>query len=196
MVTERTEDLDVFGIAEDELEAAVQVFYVRRGRVVGRKGFVVDKVEDLSRSQLVADILEQHYHEAPMGVPPLILVPEGPDESDVLEAFLAVMRSARADRGRNEAVDADVEWWAVTGKYRVERSVNPAAATGLRVEIRVPQRGDKRALLEMVTATRARSSPATGCAGPATTTPGPGPSPPCRRRSACPRRRCASSATT
>ena len=38
MVTERAEDLDCFGIVEDELEAAVQVFYVRRGRVVGRKG--------------------------------------------------------------------------------------------------------------------------------------------------------------
>jgi excinuclease ABC subunit C len=151
MVTERIEDLDVFGIAEDELEAAVQVFYVRRGRVVGRKGFVVDKVEDLSRSQLVADILEQHYHEAPMGVPPLIVVPDAPEECDVLETFLAVMRSETADRGRNNAVAADVEWWAVTGKYRVERSVNPAALRGSRVEIRVPQRGDKRALLEMVT---------------------------------------------
>jgi excinuclease ABC subunit C len=151
MVTERIEDLDVFGIAEDELEAAVQVFYVRRGRVVGRKGFVVDKVEDLSRSQLVADILEQHYHEAPMGVPPLIVVPDAPEECDVLETFLAVMRSETADRGRNNAVAADVEWWAVTGKYRVERSVNPAALRGSRVEIRVPQRGDKRALLDMVT---------------------------------------------
>src|SRR5207245_10746780 len=49
MVTERPEDLDVVGLAEDELEAAVQVFYVRRRRVVGRKGFVVAKVEDLGR---------------------------------------------------------------------------------------------------------------------------------------------------
>ena len=150
MVTERVEDLDVFGIAEDELEAAVQVFYVRRGRVVGRKGFVVDKVEDLSRSQLMADILEQHYHEAPMGVPPLIVVPDEPEESDVLEAFLAVMRSAGSDRRADEAVDADVEWWAVSGTYRVERSVNTDAHSGSRVEIRVPKRGDKRDLLEMV----------------------------------------------
>ncbi len=151
MVTERQEDLDVFGLAEDELEAAVQVFYVRRGRVVGRKGFVVDKVEDLSRPQLIADILEQHYHEAPMGVPPLILVPDDPEDGDVMAAFLAVMRSGGAERGRNEATDADVEWWAVTGAYRVERSVNPEAHSGTRVEIRVPKRGDKRDLLEMVT---------------------------------------------
>lgn len=149
MVTERQEDLDVFGLAEDELEAAVQVFYVRRGRVVGRKGFVVDKVEDLSRSQLVADIVEQHYHEAPMGVPPLVLVPDGPEEVETLEALLVLLRSGGP--GRDEAVDADVEWWAATGRYRVERSVNPTTGTGGRVEIRVPQRGDKRALLEMVT---------------------------------------------
>jgi len=151
MVTERTEDLDVFGLAEDELEAAVQVFYVRRGRVVGRKGFVVDKVEDLSRAQLVADILEQHYHEAPMGVPPLIVVPDEPDEPEVMEAFLAVMRAAGTDRRSDEATDADVEWWAVSGAYRVERSVNTDAHSGTRVEIRVPKRGDKRDLLETVT---------------------------------------------
>ncbi|MDP9073053.1 MAG: excinuclease ABC subunit UvrC [Actinomycetota bacterium] len=151
MVTERIEDLDVFGLVEDELEAAVQVFYVRRGRVVGRKGFIVDKVEDLSRAQLVADILEQHYHEAPMGVPPLVVVPEVPEDRDTLETWLAVMRSGVAERGRDDAVDTDVEWWAATGRYRVERSVNPTAATGLRVEVRMPQRGDKRALLEMVT---------------------------------------------
>ena len=48
MVAERSEDFDVLGIADDELEAAVQVFFVRKGRVVGRKGFIVDKVEDLT----------------------------------------------------------------------------------------------------------------------------------------------------
>ena len=48
MVGDRNEDLDVIGLAEDELEAAVQVFFVRKGRVVGRKGFIVDKVEELT----------------------------------------------------------------------------------------------------------------------------------------------------
>ena len=48
MVADRNEDIDVIGIADDDLEAAVQVFYVRKGRVVGRKGFIVDKVEDLT----------------------------------------------------------------------------------------------------------------------------------------------------
>jgi excinuclease ABC subunit C len=152
MVIEKAEDLDVFGLAEDELEAAVQVFYVRRGRVVGRKGFIVDKVEDLTRAQLVSNILEQHYAEAILGVPPLIVVPEQPDECDVVESWLAVQRAAgESGPTLTGAVDAGVEWWAASGRYRVERSVNPNASTGLRVEIRAPQRGDKRALLETVT---------------------------------------------
>jgi excinuclease ABC subunit C len=114
MVTERPEDLDVVGLAEDELEAAVQVFYVRRGRVVGRKGFVVDKVEDLTRPQLLGHVLEQLYAEATLGVPKEVLVPAEPDDREVLEEWLSGLR-------------------------------------GSRVTVRVPQRGDKRALQETVT---------------------------------------------
>jgi excinuclease ABC subunit C len=177
MVTERAEDLDCFGLVEDELEAAVQVFYVRRGRVVGRKGFVIDKVEDLSRAELVAQVLEQHYDDPALGVPPLILVPETPADAGTVGAWLALQRSgvapaalaeggpagddpadadapgsspAAAHPGRRSAV-SDVEWWAANSRYRVERSVNPAARSGARVHIRVPQRGEKRALLETVT---------------------------------------------
>ena len=69
MVDRAAEDLDCFGLVEDELEAAIQVFYVRRGRVVGRKGFIVDKVEDLTRAQLVSQVLEQHYADAPRRSP-------------------------------------------------------------------------------------------------------------------------------
>ncbi len=114
MVTDKTEDVDLVGLAEDELEAAVQVFYVRRGRVVGRKGLIVDKVEDLTRAQLVARILEELYDDAALGVPHQVLVPDAPDECDVLEEWLSGLR-------------------------------------GSHVEVRVPQRGDKRALLETVT---------------------------------------------
>ncbi|HUE61271.1 MAG TPA: excinuclease ABC subunit UvrC [Acidimicrobiales bacterium] len=155
MVTERAEDLDCFGLVEDELEAAIQVFYVRRGRVVGRKGFIVDKVEDLTPAQLVAQIVEQHYADAPLGVPPLVLVPNPPDDDDTLEAWLAALRSGgntevSAAAGPVGAVGAG-EWWAASQRYRVERSVNPEARAGTHVEVRVPQRGDKKALLEMVT---------------------------------------------
>ncbi len=147
MVTERAEDLDCFGLAEDELEAAVQVFYVRRGRVVGRKGFVVDKVEDLDRPQLLAHVLEQHYSEPVAGVPPLVLVPDEVDEAGVLEQWLSGLRSEVAGGG---GLDSSVEWWAASSRRRPERSVNPAAGGGSRTHLHVPQRGEKKALLDMV----------------------------------------------
>jgi len=115
MVTERPEDLDVFGVAGDDLEAAVQVFYVRRGRVTGRKGFVVDKVEDVTPEQLMGHVLEGHYAEADAAsVPREVLVPDMPDDHEIY-----------------------VDWLS--------------GARGSNVTIRVPQRGDKRALQAMVT---------------------------------------------
>jgi excinuclease ABC subunit C len=115
MVTERPEDLDVVGIAEDEIEASVQVFYVRRGRMVGRKGFVVDKVEDVSRPQLVGHVLEGLYAEGGGdAVPREVLVPDEPDDPDLYVRWLSELR-------------------------------------GTKVGVRVPQRGDKRALQATVT---------------------------------------------
>jgi len=149
MVTERAEDLDCFALAEDELEAAVQVFYVRRGRVVGRKGFILDKVEDLTAPELVSQILEQHYADSPLGVPPLVLVPTPPADLDLLEQWLSAHRSLPTSQPPPGAV-GEVEWWAADDRYRVERSVNPSARTGTRVEVRVPRRGDKRDLLGTV----------------------------------------------
>jgi excinuclease ABC subunit C len=95
MVTDRSEDLDVIGMADDELEASVQVFYVRRGRVVGRKGFVVDKVENLTRPQLVANILEHMYGEPTLDVPREVLVPEMPDDPALYEEWLEMLRGTR-----------------------------------------------------------------------------------------------------
>ena len=64
MVDAKEEDYDAIGIAEDALEASVQVFLVRKGRVVGRKGLIVDKVEDLDAPELVGRLLEQLYGDA------------------------------------------------------------------------------------------------------------------------------------
>jgi len=115
MVGERDEDLDVIGVAEDEFEAAVQVFYVRKGRVVGRKGFVVDKVEEVTSAGLAGRIIERLYDESPvLGIPKIVLVPVEPDEVAVLQLWLSSLRDSL-------------------------------------VEIRVPQRGDKRELHELVT---------------------------------------------
>jgi excinuclease ABC subunit C len=95
MVTDRPDDLDVVGIADDELEASVQVFYVRRGRVVGRKGFVVDKVEDVTAAQLVSHVLEGLYHEPALGVPKEVLAPVEPDDLELYERWLAGQRGSR-----------------------------------------------------------------------------------------------------
>ena len=54
MVSDRAEDFDVVGMAEDPLEASVQIFRVRRGRVVGHRGFVAEKVEDLSGPEFMS----------------------------------------------------------------------------------------------------------------------------------------------
>jgi excinuclease ABC subunit C len=96
MVADRNEDLDVVGIAEDELEAAVQVFYVRKGRVVGRKGFVLDKVEELTPGGMVDRILESMYGDEPvLGVPKQVLVPFEADDLATYEEWLAMMRGSR-----------------------------------------------------------------------------------------------------
>jgi excinuclease ABC subunit C len=96
MVADRNEDLDVIGLAEDDLEAAVQIFYVRRGRVVGRKGFVLDKVEDLDAGAQAARILEELYGDPPpLGVPKQVLLPVEPEARDVYEEWLGMQRGSR-----------------------------------------------------------------------------------------------------
>ena len=106
-------DADVFGLAEDELEAAVQVFHVRGGRIRGQRGWVVEKVEDVGTGDLVEHLLQQVYGESPEAVPREVLVPALPGD------------------------DAEVATWL-------------SGLRGSRVDLRVPQRGDKRALLETV----------------------------------------------
>ncbi len=138
MVAAKEEDFDVVALAEDPLEAAVQVFFVRRGRVVGRKGFVVDKVEDVDGPGMVAKLIEQLYGDAtPDDVPGEVLVPVEPEELDLYEEFLTETRAMTA----NGDVDVD----ATTGRPRSGRP------RGGRVRIRVPQRGAKRELLATVT---------------------------------------------
>ena len=109
-------DADVVAFAQDELEAAVQVFYVRGGRVRGQRGWVVDKVENIGTPGLVEQFLTQAYLDSGTSdseVPKEVLVPELPDDADVVTELLELAR-------------------------------------GGKVALRVPQRGDKRALLETV----------------------------------------------
>ena len=115
MVFARNEDVDVIGLFDDELEAAVQVFFVRKGRVMGRRGFVVDKAEELDRPELVSRVLERlYFDDNPIGWPKEVLVPDLPADPGLYEEWLSELRESK-------------------------------------VTIRVPQRGDKRALHETVT---------------------------------------------
>ena len=95
MVLARKDDLDVVGMDEDDLEAAFQVFFVRRGRVMGRRGWVVDKVEDIDAAGLVASFLRELYMERDDDVPPRIVVPSWPAEQGVLEEWLARVRGSK-----------------------------------------------------------------------------------------------------
>ncbi len=113
-------DCDVIALAEDQLEAAVQVFYVRGGRVRGQRGWVLDKIEEVTPAGLVEQFLGQVYADTPSdaeainaGIPREVLVPELPPDPATMTQWLA------------------------------ERRGGP-------VGLRVPQRGDKKALLETV----------------------------------------------
>ena len=95
MVADKAEDIDVVGIADDDLEAAAQVFFVRRGRVVGRKGFIIDKVEDVTPGELVDTILEGLYYDTPpLGVPKQVLVPVESADPSLYERWLTEQREA------------------------------------------------------------------------------------------------------
>ncbi len=105
-------DADVFGLADDPLEAAVQVFHVRGGRIRGQRGWVVEKEsEDLPT--LVGHLLQQVYGDAD-SVPREVLVPVLPADAEATREWLGGLRGAT-------------------------------------VHLRVPQRGDKRTLMETVT---------------------------------------------
>ena len=115
-------DADVVAFAEDPLEAAVQVFYVRGGRVRGQRGWVVDKVEDLTTGDLVEHFLQQVYG--------------GPTEP--------------GDAGWGDSVPREVLVPALPPDAEAVQRVARRTLRGSHVDLRVPQRGDKRALMETV----------------------------------------------
>jgi excinuclease ABC subunit C len=95
MVLARGDDLDVIGMEEDDLEAAFQVFFVRRGRVMGRRGWVVDKVEDIDAAGLVASFVRELYMDREDDVPPRVLAPAWPADRELLEEWLSSVRGSR-----------------------------------------------------------------------------------------------------
>ena len=110
-------DCDVIALAEDPLEAAVQIFYVRGGRIRGQRGWVLEKVEETTPGDLVEHFLGQFYGEGTSpdsnGIPREVLVPELPPDTEAMTQWLSDRR-------------------------------------GGPVQLRVPQRGDKKTLAETV----------------------------------------------
>jgi len=93
-------DLDLFGIAEDELAAAVQLFSVRGGRIRGVRGWVVDKELDISTGDLVEQIVQGNYADgtAESEPPREVVVPELPDDADALQQWLSDRRGGRGTK--------------------------------------------------------------------------------------------------
>jgi excinuclease ABC subunit C len=164
-------DCDVIALAEDQLEAAVQIFYVRGGRVRGQRGWVVDKVEDVTTEELVEHFLGQVYDSDPVAAN--ASMPSGAD--------IARGRGRRGDSrgtdgpGTGEGRGAGRAGSAAAGAGGLPSAIPrevlvpalpPDALTveewlgarrGSRVSLRVPQRGDKKALLDTVARNAAES---------------------------------------
>ncbi|MFT4147433.1 MAG: excinuclease ABC subunit UvrC [Micrococcaceae bacterium] len=86
-------DADIFALAEDDLEAAAQVFYVRGGRIRGQRGWVVEKTEDITTAGLYSQLLQQAYgSDSSQEIPPSIWLPELPEDADLLKSWLKTLR--------------------------------------------------------------------------------------------------------
>ena len=89
-------DCDVIALAEDPLEAAVQIFYVRGGRIRGQRGWVLEKVEDVTTAGLVEHFLGQFYGDLGSpesnGIPREVLVPELPPDAEAMTEWLSGRR--------------------------------------------------------------------------------------------------------
>ena len=95
MVLNEAENIDIFGFCGDEIEASVQVFYIRHGRVVGRKGFVVDRIDGIENSELLKHLLVEHYNsDPPRGVPRQILAEVIPVDMKLMERWLSEERDS------------------------------------------------------------------------------------------------------
>jgi excinuclease ABC subunit C len=93
VVTERPENFDLIAFHGDELESAFQILHVRRGRLVGRLGTVVDRVEELTDAELMGRVIRELYGED--NPPKQVLVEIEPAEKELLQAWLAERRGSK-----------------------------------------------------------------------------------------------------
>jgi len=88
-------DADVFALVGDDLEAAVQVFHVRDGRIRGERGWVVEKIEEVDDAALVERLLSQVYGDGAASVPREVLVPVLPTDVEQVQAWLSQLRGSK-----------------------------------------------------------------------------------------------------
>ncbi|HVL82563.1 MAG TPA: excinuclease ABC subunit UvrC [Actinomycetota bacterium] len=94
VVAKRPLDADVVGVASNELDVAVQLFFVRGGRIAGRKGYVAEVTEEQTDADRLTLLIQSVYSERE-DVPPEVLVPHEPAEREALEEWLSTVRGAR-----------------------------------------------------------------------------------------------------
>jgi excinuclease ABC subunit C len=141
-------DCDVIALAEDQLEAAVQVFYVRGGRVRGQRGWVVDKVEDVTPGELVEQFLGQVYGDDSVASDQPV-APAGRGRRGDAGGPLDPKHLTRPSRGQSGVPREVLVPELPPDAAAVEEWLS--ARRGSRVRLRVPRRGDKKALLDTVT---------------------------------------------
>jgi excinuclease ABC subunit C len=93
VVSDRPEDFDLIAFHGDDLESAFQILHVRRGRLVGRLGTVVDRVEEVTDAELMSRVIRQLYGED--DPPRQVLVEIEPAEKELLQEWLAERRGTR-----------------------------------------------------------------------------------------------------
>ena len=152
-------DSDVIALAEDQLEAAVQVFYVRGGRVRGQRGWVVDKVDEVSTGELVEQFLGQVYGDDAVAAD-RAAGGSGSGHGEPGTGCRAAPGAAACPPARPAAGPAwcPARCWCPSCR-RTTGAVEEwlSARRGSRVSLRVPQRGDKKALLDTVARNAAES---------------------------------------
>ncbi|MBA4811149.1 MAG: excinuclease ABC subunit C [Acidimicrobiaceae bacterium TMED77] len=115
MVGTRLEDFDAVAFEDDEFEAAVHAFFVRKGKVMGQRSLILDKSEDLPSPRLQAKILEKLYlQENPLGEPKTVYVQALPENKEFYENWLSSKRGSRVQilipkRGNKKSLMSTVQ---------------------------------------------------------------------------------------
>ncbi|MBK5267200.1 MAG: excinuclease ABC subunit UvrC [Acidimicrobiia bacterium] len=147
IASERPEDFDVLAIADEDLEASVFVLIVRRGKVVGRFGQIIDKVEDVSPEELTGNLLRERYGEED---PPNLIILDGlPDDPDLWTAWLTERRGGPVELrvpkrgGKRKLLEtAHINAREQLGRHRLKRQSDPnaraKAINSLQVALNLP----------------------------------------------------------